>query len=102
MTSKEYILKSSEYCKNPKRVIINRLAYLGLALTEESGEVVGIIKKSFRNKDGRLTTLKRSDIIREIGDVVNIIYRMVEELDTTIEEVHEIHLAKLKNKGNPF
>jgi len=102
MEIKEYIKKAKKYQKTPKRKKLDRLTYLTLGYAGEGGEVADEIKKAWRNKSGRITKARRNKILIEMGDVLNITFRMMKELDCTMEELLDIHLEKLKNKAKPF
>ena len=102
MEIKEYLKLAKRYHKNPRRKKLDRITYLTLGFAGECGEVTDEIKKVWRNKGGKITKARRVKIIQELGDVQNIMFRLMRELNCTMEEVLDIHLEKLKNKEKPF
>lgn len=76
--------------------------YPFLALTEETGEFVGLIAKHFRGDD--LTERFGSDeafveaLKKEAGDVLWCLAMCCEELGIDLEEVAQLNLDKLANR----
>ena len=68
------------------------IAYLGLGLNGEAGEVAEIIKKYLR--DG--TIIDKENIKKELGDVLWYVAATCEELGFTMQEVAEKNISKLR------
>lgn len=71
------------------------IAYLGLGLTSEAGEVSGKIKKMIR--DGGINVM---DTLDEIGDVLWYATRLCDEMNFSIEECFKRNQAKLQDRLN--
>jgi len=70
------------------------LAYLGLGLAGESGEVVDMLKKGFSGaKELNIEELKK-----ELGDVMWYIANLCHALDLDMDEVLEMNIAKLRKR----
>lgn len=69
------------------------LAYLGLGLASEAGEVSGKIKKLLR--DGRLNG---EALVGEIGDVCWYVARLASALGVTLEDVLQMNYEKLQSR----
>jgi NTP pyrophosphatase (non-canonical NTP hydrolase) len=77
----------------PKQVGI---VYTGLGLASEAGEVVGQMKKAFRDDGGgNLTTERRASILAEVGDVLWYCARLSAELGASLSDVAQANLDKL-------
>ncbi|MDO8265915.1 MAG: nucleoside triphosphate pyrophosphohydrolase family protein [Candidatus Saccharibacteria bacterium] len=66
-----------------------------LGLVGEAGEVAEKFKKIVRDKGGEITSQDRTDIQKELGDVLWYVSALAEYLDLTLEEVAEKNLEKL-------
>lgn len=71
------------------------IVYPTLGLANEVGEVVGKIKKIFRDRGGVISEEDRQALKQEIGDVLWYLTQICTELDLTLEEVAEANLVKL-------
>ena len=72
------------------------LKYLALGLGGEVGEVQNEIKKLERDDNNILTQQRKSKIIEEMGDVMWYFSGILNRLDTTIDNVLENNMNKLK------
>lgn len=78
------------------------IIYPSLGLANEVGEVLGKIKKLFRDKNGVISDEDRLQLKSELGDVLWYFAQICTELDLTIEEVAQENLDKLfdrKSRG---
>lgn len=84
------------------------LAYVGLGLAGEAGEVAEKLKKLLRDApkekpadaDARgVTPELRQNLILELGDVLWYVAAMCKELGTTIDEVANKNVAKLSSRA---
>lgn len=73
------------------------LAYVGLGLGEV-GELQGKIKKILRDDNGVVTGEKRIEIMKEAGDVLWYLARLVEELGYEFNYVAQKNLDKLDDR----
>lgn len=90
MTGKEYQALAMRTASNQTKdnLILNGV----LGLNGEAGEIADAMKKHlFQGHE-----LNRQKIIEELGDVLWYIAILSEGLDTTVDEVMEINVAKLK------
>lgn len=72
-----------------------RLIYPTLGLCGEAGEVSEKIKKIIRDGNGEVTEEKRTEILKEIGDVLWYIAALCSDLDVDMGEVAQANLDKL-------
>lgn len=72
-----------------------RLIYPTLGLCGEAGEVSEKIKKIIRDGNGEVTEEKRTEILKEIGDVLWYIAALCSDLDADMGEVAQANLDKL-------
>lgn len=73
------------------------LAYAALGLGE-SGEVQGKIKKIIRDDGGIVTTAKRTEIKKELGDILWYVGRVARELNLSLSDVAADNLIKLLDR----
>lgn len=71
------------------------IVYPTLGLANEVGEVVGKIKKIFRDKNGEIGEADRQALKEELGDVLWYFTQICTELDLTLEDVAATNLTKL-------
>jgi NTP pyrophosphatase (non-canonical NTP hydrolase) len=76
------------------------LEYLCLGLASEAGEVAGKLKKIIRDEDGQVSPTTRSQMVKEIGDVLWYCARFVDELGGSLSEVAELNMDKLISRKN--
>ena len=80
---------------------LRALSYTTLGLTGEAGEVAERIKKILREEDRDLDSIiaeKRPEIIKEMGDVLWYLTPLSREIGTTLEEVANANIEKLKSR----
>jgi NTP pyrophosphatase (non-canonical NTP hydrolase) len=77
---------------------LSSVIYLGLKLSGEAGEVGEKIGKLLRDKDGRLSTEDRQELIKELGDVLWYTAVLTDELDVSLEHVAQTNLNKLASR----
>ncbi len=71
-----------------------------LGVTGESGEIAEKIKKIIRDKNGKISGEDKSELAKEIGDVLWYLAVLADHLDLSLEEVVENNLDKLKSRKN--
>lgn len=79
-------------------VVGKSFVYPALGLADESGEVLGKIKKIFRDKGGEVTDEDRQALKKELGDVLWYLAQICTELDLAFEEVAAANLDKLLSR----
>ena len=71
------------------------IIYPCLGLANEVGEVLGKIKKVFRDKNGEFDKQTKEELKAELGDVLWYFTQICTDLGLTLEEVAETNLDKL-------
>lgn len=95
MRAADYQLWSDKTALYPKDAGIT---YTAIGLANESGEVLGVIKKMMRDDNNILTEEKRKKLIDEVGDVAWYFARICTELGISMEDVFDINVAKLEDR----
>ena len=96
MDFKEYQEKSRVTALYPDKD--NNFIYPALGLADESGEVVGKIKKIIRDQDGKMNNENKKEISKELGDVLWYIAQMATELGADMGEIAEGNIEKLYSR----
>lgn len=96
-------MKLNEYQELASRTIPEdkekqlRIAEFCVALNEEAGESVGVIKKVvFHNHP--FTGVKYLKLLEELGDTLWHISAIAKEFDITLEEIATFNIQKLKGR----
>jgi len=71
------------------------LKYFALGLGGEVGEVQNEIKKLERDDNNILTEKRKENILLELGDVMWYLSGILNNLNTTIDEILELNIEKL-------
>ena len=74
------------------------LAYVGLGLASEAGEVAGKIKKMIRDSGGNLTEEIIEAIRGELGGVLWYVARVADEVGLSFNAVAEYNLSQLQSR----
>lgn len=97
----EHATKTAKYTDNLK-TRLGRLAYVGLGLAGESGEVANKIKKTLRGdidlNDPDAFAKFRADMVAELGDSLWYISQTGRELGITMEEIGQANIEKLRSR----
>jgi NTP pyrophosphatase (non-canonical NTP hydrolase) len=72
--------------------------YPALGLGGEVGEVLNKIKKVMRDHDGVVTDEFKTDLKKELGDVLWYIAAIASELDLNLDEVAQANIDKLYSR----
>jgi NTP pyrophosphatase (non-canonical NTP hydrolase) len=75
-----------------------RITYTILGLNGEAGELADKMKKLIRDSKGIITPAIRTEFIKENGDVLWYNSELSVELDSSLEAVAEVNLAKLESR----
>lgn len=96
MEMKEFQTYQRESRKTWGEVTTNSpIVYPTLGLTNEAGEVAGKVKKTFRDKGGKISPEDREALKYELGDVLWYLTQICTELDLTLQEVAAANIEKL-------
>ena len=96
-----------EYSQKAIATLTNNYAYgtitpqlMGqvLGLSDESGEVLGKIKKILRDKAGVMTEDDKKEIVKELGDILWYINAVSHLLGSSLEEVAKANNEKLASR----
>lgn len=98
ITLSAYSSESRANAVYPNRGTPYGLAYAGLGIAGESGEVADKIKKVLRDHAGELSPEHREAIALELGDALWYIDAVAFECGITLEEVGRKNLAKLADR----
>ncbi len=100
MDFKEYQIKSRETALYPNRD--NNFIYPTLGLSGEAGEVAEKIKKVLRDKGGIIDDDTKTEIQKELGDVLWYVAQIATELGLDLDQVALKNIEKLfsrKDRG---
>lgn len=73
----------------------NKVTYPSLGLAGETGEVCEKVKKIFRDQDGVVTDQNRTELEKELGDVLWYLSALSRDLGLSLENVAQANLDKL-------
>jgi NTP pyrophosphatase (non-canonical NTP hydrolase) len=76
----------------------NELLHLVLGLVGESGEIAEKFKKWVRDLDSDESRIDRSDIAKELGDVLWYVAVLADYLDLSLDDIAAANLAKLASR----
>lgn len=96
MTFKEYQKLSRKTAVYPKKD--KNFIYPTLGLAGESGEVAEKIKKVIRDKKGKIDESTKSEISKELGDVLWYVSQLATELKLSLEEIAQNNINKLSSR----
>ena len=91
MTFNEYSEKALATSICPEGM---NILYPLIGLTGETGEVAEKVKKVYRDKGGYFDPVTRWEILKELGDCLWYINKMVVDLGFTLEEAAMVNLEK--------
>ena len=96
MNFTDYQTKSRKTAGYP--AIGHPVIYPGFGLVHEAGEVAGMIKKFFRDKEGVISEADKDALKAELGDVLWYIAQVATELDLSLDDIAEYNIAKLMDR----
>jgi NTP pyrophosphatase (non-canonical NTP hydrolase) len=79
----------------PEHNISPTWLYYVLGLAGETGELIEKIKKHFRDDYGNMTKQREEQIVKEAGDVLWYLARLLDELGMDFDDIAETNLKKL-------
>jgi NTP pyrophosphatase (non-canonical NTP hydrolase) len=74
------------------------LAYPALGLAGEAGEVAEHAKKAIRDDAGAVSSQRREQMAKELGDVLWYVAQLASELELDLDEVAQANLDKLLSR----
>lgn len=78
----------------------HKFLYPALKLAGEAGEVAEKVGKVLRDRDGNFDDLDvRTDLVKELGDILWYVAALAHSLDTTLEQVAMINILKLASRA---
>jgi NTP pyrophosphatase (non-canonical NTP hydrolase) len=72
--------------------------YCAIGLSNEAGEVLGKIKKAWRDDGMTITPERKAAIIDEMGDVLWYVSQLANELGVSLGEICENNMKKLLDR----
>jgi len=76
----------------------NRIAYVGLGLGEEAGEVTRVLTRVFRTDGGQLTAERAAQLGEELGDLLWQMAVLATAAGLDLETIAQQNLAKLRDR----
>jgi len=96
MKLNDYQKKAALTAKYP--TIAKRYVYPALGLAGESGEVLDLVKKIFRNHGGKLTPEYKQALKDELGDVLWYVTMLARDFGFELEDIAQMNLKKLDSR----
>lgn len=96
MTFKEYQKLSRETAIYPNRD--KNFIYPTLGLAGEAGEVAEIIKRIIRDEEGLIDERVKSELLKELGDVLWYLSQLATEFNISLDEIAAKNIEKLKDR----
>lgn len=69
-----------------------------LGLVGEAGETADKIKKILRDKEGVISEMDKTEVAKELGDVLWYVANIARYMGVSLEEVAEMNLEKLEGR----
>ena len=76
------------------------IMHWALGVNGEAGEIAEKLKKIIRDKNGEISEADKSELAKEIGDVLWYLAVLADELGLSFEEIAGSNLEKLKSRKN--
>lgn len=96
MTFQEYQKLSRETAIYPNRD--KNFIYPTLGLAGEAGEVAEIIKRIIRDEEGLIDERVKSELLKELGDVLWYLSQLAAEFNISLDEIAAKNIEKLKDR----
>jgi NTP pyrophosphatase (non-canonical NTP hydrolase) len=75
------------------------IIYTALGLNGETGEIAEKVKKVIRDRDGIFDKQAKTEMAKELGDVLWYVANMAHEIGYALDEVADINLQKLESRA---
>lgn len=96
MTFEEYQEKSQKTAVYPDKG--KNITYATLGLVGEAGEIANKVKKVFRDDAGVVTDEKKTELRKEIGDVLWYLSQLSTELGLSFDQLAQENLDRLYSR----
>ncbi len=96
MTFEEYQRESQKTAKYP--VVGLPFVYPALGLAGETGEVLEKVKKIFRDNNSTITEEQKTEIAKEMGDVLWYLAQLATTLGVSLEDVARMNMEKILSR----
>jgi NTP pyrophosphatase (non-canonical NTP hydrolase) len=96
MTFEEYQEKSRKTALYPS--IGHRIVYPTLGLVGEAGEISNKVKKIFRDDNSVITEEKKTEIRKELGDVLWYLAQISTELNLSLDQLAQANIERLYSR----
>lgn len=77
---------------------VDALSYVTLGLVGESGEIANKVKKILRDKGGMIADEDRTELSKELGDVLWYLTRLADEIGYPIGMIAQNNVDKLRSR----
>lgn len=103
LTVNEYQKRTSETAIYPQEDTmvsgdLMGITYCTLGLVGECGEIANKVKKIFRDHGSLITSEKKQELSKELGDVQWYLAQLSHKLDSTLESILRGNLEKLSKR----
>lgn len=96
MTFNEYQAKMKETAAYPDKG--NNFIFPTLGLMGEAGEVAEKVKKVWRDKNKQISEIDKTEIKKEMGDVLWYLSQLASELGIDFDDVAQTNLDKTRSR----
>lgn len=97
MTFDDYQKQAMTTAVNAKRDF-GAFAYRTLGLVGEAGEVAEKVKKIIRDKNSQVSAADKTEILKEMGDVLWYLQALADYLEVPFSSVAEMNLQKVLDR----
>lgn len=97
MKFKDY---EAEALKNWYGNVVKNIWFPCLGAAEETGEIVGKVKKIYRDKNGVISDDDRDAILNEVGDVLFYLNAICHELGSDLDTAAKFNIEKIIRRRN--
>jgi NTP pyrophosphatase (non-canonical NTP hydrolase) len=78
----------------------NGWLYPAIGLANESGELLGKIKKIYRDNEGILSNTRRVEMAAELSDCLWYVAELATQIEVDLADIAAANLAKLADRAN--
>lgn len=82
------------------RIDGNCWLYPAVGMANEAGELLGKMKKVFRDNDGVLGNTRRTEIAAELGDILWYVAELATQLEIDLADIAAYNLTKLADRAD--
>lgn len=98
MNIDDYQVQSAKTAVYPR--LGHGVVYPALGLAGEAGEVAEKVKKLIRDDNLKLSDEKKSELKKELGDVLWYVAQLATELDLSLNDIAYTNLEKLASRAD--